>query len=300
MNLSEVSKQDIYETILSDCISPGFMGMTRMVVFRDLIIKTEREKERIEEKKIMPQEDEGDEDETSSRPNFSNIYEDSLWIQTLEKAPETNFFLFAWNKSPVTDLEKWLEKNATIHEFPIPSAAEMEAYIVSILKISPWQASRMRERLNNDHNFIHQEVKKLRLAEKASWTDEELKNVLPNYFEENNFSILNPLWKKDSKELLYIFRDTLRTADRELTMAMLTTMIRKVLIACFIWSNSSLPITPGQLSTAKRIWHDRINIKYLYDDIVMLDAAEKQWESTGKLDAFLMALLNYSDTSKVL
>lgn len=304
MNLAEVSKQDMYENILWDCISPGFMGMTRMIVFRDLILKTEKEKDKIEERKLVLQEqaqNESDEPyDASLRPNFSNIYEDSLWIQTLERAPETNFFLFVGNKSPVTDLEKWLDKNATLHEFPIPSSTEMESYITSVLKVSPWQASRMRERLNNNHNFIHQEVEKLKLAEKTSWTDEELKEVLPNYFEENNFSILNPLWKKDAQELLYVFRDTLRTADRELTMAMLTTMIRKVLIACFIPSISWLPITPGQQSTAKKIGHDRESIKKLYEAIVMLDAAEKQWESTGKLDAFLMALLSYSENTQPL
>jgi len=135
-------------------------------------------------------------------------------------------------------MEKWLEKNATLHDFPIPSQAEMESDMVRVLHISPWQASRVRERLNNNHNFIHQEIEKLKLAEKTSWTDEELRAVLPNYFEENNFSILNPLWKKDAKELLSVFRDTLRTADRELTMAMLTTMIRKVLIASFTDPNS--------------------------------------------------------------
>jgi hypothetical protein len=83
-------------------------------------------------------------------------------------------------------------------------------------------------------------------------------------------------------------------------MATLTTMIRKVLIACFIPSISWLPITPGQQSTAKRIRHDRENIKKLYDSIIMLDTAEKQWESTGKLDAFLMALLTYADNSQTL
>jgi len=218
------------------------MGMTRMIIFRDLIIKTEKEKDKIEERKLIIQEQTQDESDESdgilTKLNFPNIFEDTLWIQTLTNAPETNFFLFVGNKSPVTDLEKWLEKNATIHEFPIPSSSEMESYISSILKVSPWQASRIRERLNNDHDFIHQEVEKLKLAEKTSWTDEELKDVLPNYFEENNFAILNPLWKKDAKELLYVFRDTLRTADRELTMAMLTTMIRKVLIACFVSSSS--------------------------------------------------------------
>jgi DNA polymerase III delta subunit len=173
-----------------------------------------------------------------SKLNFSNVFEDTLWIQTLERAPETNFFIFVGNKTPVTDLEKWLIDNATLHEFPIPSQSEMESYIAQTLHITPWQAARIRERLNGNHHFIHQEVEKLKLAEKTSWTDDELKNILPNYFEENNFSILNPLWKKNTKELLYVFRDTLRTADREKTMAMLTTMIRKILIASFIPSIS--------------------------------------------------------------
>jgi L-lactate utilization protein LutB len=100
-------------------------------------------------------------------------------------------------------------------------------------------------------------MQKLKLAKNTSWTDEELKNVLPNYFEENNFHILNPLWKKNASELLYTFRDTLRTADRELTMAMLTTMIRKVLIASFLPSKSSLNALPSikssQIATAQKI-----------------------------------------------
>lgn len=143
-------------------------------------------------------------------------------------------------------------------------------------------------------------MQKLQLAEKTSWTDEELKNVLPNYFEENNFNILNPLWEKDVSELLYTFRDTLRTADRELTMAMLTTMLRKVLIASFLPSESSLKalptIKPSQINTARKIGNDREILKKLYDALVTIDTDEKQGESTGKLDAFLMALLSYCVT----
>jgi DNA polymerase III delta subunit len=140
-------------------------------------------------------------------------------------------------------------------------------------------------------------MQKLQLAEKTSWTDEELKNALPNYFEENNFNILNPLWKKDVSGLLYTFRDTLRTADKELTMAMLTTMLRKVLIASFLPSDASLralsAIKPSQATTAKKIGNDRERLKKLYDALVTLDTDEKQGESTGKIDAFLMALLSY-------
>ncbi len=48
----------------------------------------------------------------------------------LEQAPETNFFLFVGNKNPITDLEKWLTKNATLHDFQLPSSEEISQMIV--------------------------------------------------------------------------------------------------------------------------------------------------------------------------
>ncbi len=48
-------------------------------------------------------------------------------------APETNFFLFIGNKTPVTDLEKWLVENATIHDFVLPSSSEIHTSIVRAL-----------------------------------------------------------------------------------------------------------------------------------------------------------------------
>ncbi len=294
MNLAEVRKQDMYDSILSDCISPGFMGMTRMIVFRDLILKTERELNDIQEREILQANSEWDD---TLAPEKWKIFDDTLWIETLKKAPETNFFLFVGNKNPATDLEKWLVEHATLHDFTLPASEDIHRSIVDAIWVTDWQATRIQQRLNNNYYFIFQEMQKLKLAEKTSWTDEELKNVLPNYFEENNFSILNPLWKKNASELLYTFRDTLRTADKELTMAMLTTMIRKVLIASYLPSASSLntlpSIKPTQIATAKKIWNDREMLKKLYDAIVLLDTEEKQGESTGKLDAFLMALLSY-------
>ncbi len=292
MNLAEVRKQDMYDAILSDCVSPGFMEMTRMIILRDLLLKTEKEISDIQEKETQIQEEwEGD------PPNKSKVIDDTLWIETLKMAPETNFFLFVGNKTPVTDLEKWLIENATLHDFALPSQNEISTSLVKALWVSEWQASRIQERLNNNYYFIYQEIQKLKLAEKTSWTDEELKNVLPNYFEENNFNILNPLWRKDVSELLFTFRDTLRTADRELTMAMITTMLRKVLIASYLPSESSLralpTIKPSQVTTARKIGDDREVLKKLYDAIVRIDMEEKQWESTWKLDAFLMALLSY-------
>lgn len=292
MNLAEIRKQDIYEAVLSDCIAPGFMGMTRMIILRDLLIKTEKEIADIQEKELQALDE--DMGEITEKPKS---FDDALWVKTLQSAPETNFFLFVWNKAPVTDLEKWLVENATIHEYKLPSQTEIQSLIVQTLWVSSWQASRIQERLNNNYYFIYQELQKLKLAEKNSWSDEELKSVLPNYFEETNFNILNPLWKKDASELLYVFRDTLRTADRELTMAMLTTMLRKVLIASFLPSQSSIDsvpaIKPSQATTAKKIGNDRERLQKLYEALVTIDTDEKQGESTGKLDAFLMALLSY-------
>ncbi len=294
MNLAEVRKQDMYDSILSDCISLGFMGMTRMIVFRDLILKTERELNDIQEREILQANSEWDD---ALAPEKWKIFDDTLWVETLKKAPETNFFLFVGNKNPATDLEKWLVEHATLHDFALPTSGDIHRSIVDTIWVTDWQATRIQQRLNNNYYFIFQEMQKLKLAEKTSWTDEELKNVLPNYFEENNFNILNPLWKKNTSELLYTFRDTLRTADKELTMAMLTTMIRKVLIASYLPSESSLnslpSIKPTQIAIAKKIWNDRETLKKLYDAIVLLDTEEKQGESTGKLDAFLMALLSY-------
>ncbi len=128
MNLAEIRKQDIHDSVLSDCVSPGFMGMTRMVILRDLIIKTEREILDIQDQEA--QMDESDEDAV---PNKPKTFDDSAWIETLSRAPDTNFFLFVGNKSPVTDLEKWLVRHATIHEFPLPSASEVHASIVKAL-----------------------------------------------------------------------------------------------------------------------------------------------------------------------
>lgn len=291
MNLLDIKKQDIYESFLSDCLAPWFMGMTRMIVLSDVLLKTEKELlewERVTEEK--PKE-------------VSGLFDDANWIQMLESAPETNFFLFVWNKNSASDLEKWLLKNATIHEFSLPSESEICTMLIQELWVSKWQAERIQQRLNYNYYFITQEIKKLKWAEKKTWTDEELKDVLPNYFEENNFAILNPLWDKNTYHLFTTFQDTLRTADRELTMAMTTTMIRKILIATSLPYDSieNLPmIKPSQINTAKKITKDKERIQKLYDAIVRVDTDEKQWESINKLDAFLMALLTYCEAPEML
>lgn len=129
MNLAEVRKQDLYDSILSDCVSPSFMGMTRMIIFRDLIIKTEREINDIQEKEAQMIDDTDDE----TAKNKPKVFDDDLWIETLKMAPNTNFFLFVGNKNPVTDLEKWLVENATIHDFTLPSTSEIHSSIVRSL-----------------------------------------------------------------------------------------------------------------------------------------------------------------------
>lgn len=85
----------------------------------------------------------------------------------------------------------------------------------------------------------------------------------------------------------------METADHELTMAMMITMIRKILIAAHFNRINNLPISPGQRNTGKRLLPNKKALKKLYDDIVAVDIAEKSGELPHKTNAFLMALLSF-------
>lgn len=103
-------------------------------------------------------------------------------------------------------------------------------------------------------DFIYQEIEKLKLAGKREWTDDELKKALPDYREENVFDLLNPLWDRRRQESYRLFQNLMATADHELTMATVITMLRKTLIAAtFPGKIDSLPITDGQKKTGKSL-----------------------------------------------
>lgn len=242
----------MFEGVLSDCMTPGFMGSSRMIIFYEKLLKTDKEIKKIEEEK----------QETINLEDILNGTEelgknekddDSYWLQSLEKIPDTNFILFIGNKKPVTELEKWLEKNATIHEFPAPTLADTIKYIETELRLPREQAEKMSDRLNNNPDFVEQEVKKLALAFQPKWSDDELKSILPDYRDENAFNMLAPLWNRDPRSMIAIWKRLMETADHELTVAMMITMIRKILIAASFQQIGDLPISPTQRSTGKRL-----------------------------------------------
>lgn len=292
INLLDIRNDNIFEWVLSDCMTPGFMGSSRMIIFYEKLLKTDKEIKKIQEEK----------QETINLEDILNGTEelwknekddDSYWLQSLEKIPDTNFILFIGNKKPVTELEKWLEKNATIHEFPAPTLVETIKYIETELRLPREQAEKMSDRLNNNPDFVEQEVKKLALAFQPRWSDDELKSILPDYRDENAFNMLTPLWNRDPKSMISIWKRLMETADHELTVAMMITMIRKILIAASFQQIGNLPIAPTQRSTGKRLMWNKKWLKKLYDDIVAIDIAEKSGELPGKTNAFLMALLNF-------
>lgn len=297
MNLTNIRNDNIPEGILGDLMALGFMWTTRMFIFHEKLAKTEREMKKIKEaqeekaREIINMEELLN-DSKKSLDNSSRD-EDNLWIETLEKIPESNFVLFVGNKKPVTELEKWLEKNASIHEFAALSFYEIIGRIESELRIPREQAEKMSDRLNNNPELIEQEIKKLSLAFQPKWTDQELKDILPDYRDENAFNMLNPLWNREPRSLISIWKRLMETADHELTVAMMITMIRKILIAASFQHTDKLPITPTQKSTGKRLMGNKKWLKKLYDEIVAIDIAEKSWELPQKTNAFLMALLNF-------
>jgi hypothetical protein len=85
----------------------------------------------------------------------------------------------------------------------------------------------------------------------------------------------------------------METADHELTMAMMITIIRKILISAHFNKINNLPITPNQKNTGKKLYSQKKALKKMYDDIVAVDIAEKSGELQNKDNAFLMALLNF-------
>lgn len=85
----------------------------------------------------------------------------------------------------------------------------------------------------------------------------------------------------------------METADHELTMAMMITMIRKILVAAVFPDIGDVPITPGQRKTGQRLSREKKWVKKLYDSIVAVDIAEKSGELPHKTNAFLMAILSF-------
>ncbi len=292
LNLMDIRNDNIFDGILGDCMAEGFMGSPRMIIFYEKLIKSERELKKIEGEKKENIIDLADVIRTN-KPLKNDGDSDTFWMQSLAKIPESNFVLFIGNKKPVTDLEKWLEKNATIHDFPGQSIQQIITYIESELRLPYEQAQKMSDRLNNNPDFVQQEVKKLSLAFQPKWTDQELKDILPDYRDENAFNMLAPLWNRDQKSMIIIWKKLMETADHELTVAMMITMIRKILIAASFNQINHLPISPTQRSTWKRLMWSKKWLKKLYDEIVAIDIAEKSWELPGKTNAFLMALLNF-------
>jgi len=129
----------------------------------------------------------------------------------------------------------------------------MIEYIEKNLRLPREQAVKMSDKLNNNPDFIVQEVKKLSLAYQPKWADQELRDILPDYRDENAFNMLSPLWDRNPEMMIVIWRRLMETADHELTMAMMITMLRKILISASFHQINNLPITPGQKSTGKRL-----------------------------------------------
>lgn len=120
MNLLDISRENTPHEILADCMALGFMGSSRMIIFRDKLLKTSREIKAQEEKAGKPIDIDEEEKKEES---------DALWINMCESVPDTNFLLFVGNKKPSGDLESWLEEHATLYEFQLPTPKIMQSYV---------------------------------------------------------------------------------------------------------------------------------------------------------------------------
>lgn len=272
-NIADYRNQEANDSLLTDLQTPWFMGASRLIILHDILWNLD-----------------GD-----------NALWDSShtsWINALSQMPVTNFCIFIGNPKPISPLEKWLADHATVHQFDELWPADLVSLVAQKLHISSPQARFVCERLNYQQPLITMEIEKLLISWQTSWTQQELVDILPNYSLENNFELLNPLWWRQGKLLNHTWKKIMRTSDRELTMATLTTIVGKTLFASLLPGIHGLPLTPNQIATGQRQIPYRIQLKKLYDALVSADTAEKSGDSPEKLDAFLIALLTYCETSQ--
>ncbi len=128
---------------------------------------------------------------------------------------------------------------------------------------------------------------------KHTWTNSELQSILPDYRDENSFNMLGPLWERRGQDLIRTWQRLMDTADHELTMASIITMIRKTLVCATFPNIGDIPVTRGQKTTGTKLRSEQKALKKLYDTIIGVDIAEKSGELPHKTHAFLMALLSY-------
>jgi len=70
------------------------MGSTRMIILYEQLLKTQKEQNKIVEAQKIA-ETISLEDAINNEENRTSVLEnDTLWIETLQKMPETNFILF--------------------------------------------------------------------------------------------------------------------------------------------------------------------------------------------------------------
>lgn len=279
LNLVEIDNNNISEGILSDCLTAGFLWWTRMIILREKLLKSEKEKKNENEWNI----------------DWWNILwkEDSEWIDMLQKVPDSNFIVFIWNKKSLTELEKWLEKNATVHNFAKNLFEENISTIQSELNMSYELYEYLVNKLNNNDRLIQLEIKKIKWVG-IVWDKSKIDKYIPDYREENAFELINMLWNNDKKNVINIWKNLIETSEIEKSIATILTMIRKMFIAGNFQNIKNLPITPWQYYNWKKMSYKKEVIFNFYERLIKVDIAEKTGNLPKKADAFLMELLSLS------
>ena len=58
MNLLDIHNENMPDGIITDCMAEGFMGSARMVIFRDMLLKTDKQIKKMQEEEAREYEEE--------------------------------------------------------------------------------------------------------------------------------------------------------------------------------------------------------------------------------------------------
>jgi len=200
---------------ISECLTPGFMGGSRLIVLNGLPSSASTT----------------DKEEKERNLNFEEKF-----LEIYESIPETNFLIFAQpHPDKRTRFYKQLLEIATIKEYSEPTLVELEKYMQERLTIDTAAAHRLIQKKNNDITSIESEIQRFALykpGQHISITD--IDENVTDKLENRIFDLLDVLMDRRLKHTMKEFQILSSNENVFLIFSSLLSNLRKIIYALLL------------------------------------------------------------------
>lgn len=279
-NISRLDKENLAKTnILSELLTPVFLGEKRLIVLEDVPFATTR-----------ADEEEKTEESASKTPDTESVI-----LTALDQIPETTVVLFV---STEPDKRKALYKKlltvATLKEYEKLEGNMLREYIRKKLPhIDVTALVRFIEYTGADINRIESEIDKLALYKQDGWiTEEDIKATVIPMIETSIFSLTDAIFLLDNSTAHRELISILDTHNIHQTFTTLLSTLRTFLYATKLLSSgyepgsvqSLLKIHPYAFEKMRKNMRNSERIGALFSELVTLDRRTKTGEGIGDTD----------------